>query len=73
LSGGGVPRFANGMMPSLSPAASQSSIELGGITINTTQSIDADFVRLKLMPTIQKELRRASLDGQTVIYKTGVR
>ena len=73
LSGGGISRFANGMMPSLSPAASQSSIELGGITINTTQSIDADFVRLKLMPTIQKELRRASLDGQTVIYKTGVR
>jgi hypothetical protein len=66
-------RPSGGMMPIISSGGNTQNISLGGLTINTTQTIDADFVRGKLMPTIQKELRRASLDGQTVIYKAGIR
>jgi hypothetical protein len=70
---GNTPRFAGGMMPVMSGGSTTQNVSLGGLTINTTQPIDADFVRAKLMPTINKELRRASLDGRTVIYKAGIR
>jgi hypothetical protein len=69
-----IPAFSEGLMPRFSGGgAGDTAINLGGITIHTTQNIDGDFVKSKLMPTIQKELRRASLDGQTVIYKAGIR
>lgn len=73
LSKRGVPSFADGLMPRLASGGGNTEINLGGVVVNTSQAVDADFVRSRLMPTIRNELRRASLDGQTVIYKTGVR
>jgi len=73
LSKRGVPSFSDGLMPRLASGGGNTEINLGGVVVNTSQSVDADFVRSRLMPTIRNELRRASLDGQTVIYKTGVR
>ena len=73
LSNRSLPSFSDGLMPRLASSGGNTEINLGGVVVNTSQSVDADFVRSRLMPTIRSELRRASLDGQTVIYKTGVR
>ena len=73
LSNRSLPSFSDGLMPRLASGGGNTEINLGGVVVNTSQSVDADFVRSRLMPTIRNELRRASLDGQTVIYKTGVR
>ena len=43
------------------------------LNIKTEQPIDENFVRSKLMPEIEKQLRRSSLDGRRVLAPTGVR
>jgi len=45
------------------------------VTINITAggTPDERFIRNTMVPMIKEELRRASLDGQRVVYKSGVR
>lgn len=49
------------------------NITIQKIEINTEQPIDEAFFRNKLLPRVKEELRRASLDGQTTTYASGVR
>lgn len=43
------------------------------LTINTTNGIDVQTVKNRVLPVIMEELRRASLDGRRVLSPTGVR
>jgi chaperone required for assembly of F1-ATPase len=43
------------------------------LNIKTEQPIDESFVRNKLIPEIEKSLRRLSLDGRRVLSPAGVR
>jgi hypothetical protein len=43
------------------------------LTINTTQAMDESFIRNKIYPVVKEQIKRASLDGQTMIYSPGVR
>lgn len=43
------------------------------IDIKPTQNIDDNFVRNRMVPIMKEELKRASLDGKTVIFSGGIR
>lgn len=43
------------------------------LTINTTQPIDENFVKNKIYPLVKEQIKRASIDGQTLVYAPGVR
>lgn len=43
------------------------------LTINTSQPIDESFIKNKIYPVVREQIKRASLDGQTLIYTPGVR
>jgi len=43
------------------------------LNIRTEQPIDEGFIRRRLMPEIEKSLRRSSLDGRRVLSPNGVR
>lgn len=43
------------------------------MTVNTTQKIDENLIRAKVMPTVKRELKRASLDGDFIISQRGIR
>lgn len=43
------------------------------VTINTSEKIDENVIRSRIIPAIKKELKRASLDGQFVVAQSGVR
>jgi hypothetical protein len=43
------------------------------LTINTSQTIDESFIKNKIYPVVREQIKRASLDGQTLIYTPGVR
>lgn len=50
-----------------------SSVSLGNITINTTQKVDDDFIRNRLIPKIKDELRKASLKGDFLLSNKALR
>lgn len=68
---------ASGLARTGGSGARDSSTTNQNITINLkmegVQIPDQTFIRNKLMPTIRAELRRASIDGQSVIYRDGLR
>ena len=43
------------------------------IKIDSRQEINDDFIRNRMMPTMKRELKRASLDGEFVISRRGIR
>jgi phage-related protein len=43
------------------------------ININSSGQVDEKFIRNTMLPMLKDELRRASLDGQRVVFKSGVR
>jgi phage-related protein len=43
------------------------------LNITTTQPIDENFIRNKIYPVVKEQIKRASADGQTVVYASGVR
>ena len=43
------------------------------LNITTTQPIDENFIRNKIYPVVKEQIKRASADGQTVVYSSGVR
>ena len=43
------------------------------LNIQTSQAIDADFIKSKLMPTLKEEMRKASLRGEFLLSARGVR
>lgn len=49
------------------------SVSIGNININTTNKVDEDFIRNRMMPTLKAEFKRASLDGEFVISARGIR
>jgi hypothetical protein len=53
-------------------AAGATNIEMN-FDIKTTEPIDENFFRNRLMPKVKDELRRASLDGAFIISGSGVR
>lgn len=57
----------NGQLPS-----SGTNVNVS-MNITTTEPVDENFVRSKLMPRIREEMRRASLDGAFVISGKGIR
>ena len=65
----GLP-FMKSINSGQSPGGTTVNIEM---KIDTTESIDENFVRNRLMPRIRDEIRRASLDGQFVISGKGIR
>jgi phage-related protein len=67
----GVPTL-NDLNAGKAPSNNTQNIELN-LVINTTQPIDATMIKNKIMPVIREELKRASIDGRTTIYQSGVR
>jgi hypothetical protein len=67
----GVPTL-NDLNAGKTPSNNTQNIELN-LVINTTQPIDATMIKNKIMPVIREELKRASIDGRTTIYQSGVR
>jgi hypothetical protein len=67
----GVPTL-NDLNAGRAPSNNTQNIELN-LVINTTQPIDATIIKNKIMPVIREELKRASIDGRTTIYQSGVR
>lgn len=49
------------------------NLEIGRIEINQAGDVDESFIKNKLLPTIERELRRKSLDGRYVLSAAGVR
>jgi phage-related protein len=43
------------------------------LTINTTQTMDENFIKNKIYPVVKEQMKRASIDGQTLVYAPGVR
>jgi phage-related protein len=43
------------------------------LTINTTQPMDEAFIKAKVYPVVRDQIKRASIDGQTLVYAPGVR
>lgn len=43
------------------------------LDVKTTEALDENFIRNRLVPRIKDELRRASLDGAFILSKNGVR
>lgn len=43
------------------------------VKIDTTQPIDEKFVRTRLMPSIKKEMKRNTLDGEFLVARQGLR
>lgn len=43
------------------------------LTINTTQPMDEAFIKTKVYPVVRDQMKRASIDGQTLVYSPGVR
>lgn len=67
----GVPTL-NDLNAGKAPSNNTQNIELN-LVINTSQPIDATMIKNKIMPVIREELKRASIDGRTTIYQSGVR
>ena len=61
------------MNKGLMPAGDTTQNIVINLEVNNSGSMDENFVRTKLMPTIKNELKRASLDGQYVLSAKGVR
>jgi hypothetical protein len=55
------------------PVNQDNSVYNINVKIDAKTAPDEKFVRATLIPLMKEELRRASLDGQRVIYKGGIR
>lgn len=54
------------------PGGSEVNIEMD-LTVNTTETLDENFVRTRLMPSIKKELKQASLKGEFIMSERGIK
>jgi phage-related protein len=52
---------------------SQTINQTVNLNITTTQPIDEQFIRNKIYPVVKEQIKRASADGQTMVYTSGVR
>ena len=43
------------------------------IKIETTNKVDEDFIRTRMMPALKREFKRASLDGEYLLSQRGIR
>jgi phage-related protein len=48
-------------------------VEIRAVTIQTTQAMDGDFVKNKVVPTLREEILKASQRGEFVLAKKGIR
>ncbi len=65
--------FLNAVNSGNMPSNNMSQEVTINLTINTTQAMDESFIRNKIYPVVKEQIKRASLDGQTMIYSPGVR
>lgn len=60
----------SGRMPQSNAGVSISNLN---IKIETTNKVDEDFIRTRMMPTLKREFKRASLDGEFLLSQRGIR
>jgi phage-related protein len=65
--------FLNGLNQGGNPSQPSSINNVINLTINTTQPIDEAFIKAKIYPVVKDQIKRASIDGQTLVYSPGVR
>lgn len=65
--------FLNGLNQGGNPSQPASINNVINLTINTTQPIDEAFIKAKIYPVVKDQIKRASIDGQTLVYSPGVR
>jgi len=65
--------FLEGLNSGKNTGTTVTEVELGGITVNTTQQVDQNFIRTQLMPMIKREMKEASLRGEFLISQKGIR
>lgn len=67
-----VSAMNNGARNGSSSNSSNQAVNIN-LTINTTQPLDNNYVKNTMMPMVKEELRKASLNGERVIYSGGIR
>jgi phage-related protein len=77
MNNGAVDRVGTGFLDNLNRgggAEKETTINnVINLTINTTQPMDEAFIKAKVYPVVRDQIKRASIDGQTLVYAPGVR
>jgi hypothetical protein len=77
MNNGAVDRVGTGFLESLNRGGNGGQAPVINntinLTINTTQPMDEAFIKNKVYPVVKEQIKRASIDGQTLVYAPGVR
>lgn len=72
LGAGLLNQLNGGMMPAMA-GAGQSPVFNINLNIETSEAIDDNYIRTRLIPTIKQEIRSSSLRGEFLVSSKGVR